>query len=49
MPPGETFLRIGILDEATDKVGTMEIPMTVKKAAANPASTPAPTPASGGH
>jgi hypothetical protein len=45
IPPGETFLRIGILDEATDKVGTMEIPMTVKKTAANPASTPV----SGGH
>ena len=34
LPPGEMFLRVGVLDGVSDKVGTMEIPMTVKKPAA---------------
>lgn len=31
LPPGEIFLRVGILDRVSDKVGTLEIPMTIKK------------------
>jgi len=32
LPPGEIFLRIGILDGVANKVGTLEIPLIVKKA-----------------
>jgi VWFA-related protein len=31
LPPGEMFVRIGILDRVSDKVGTTEIPLTVNK------------------
>jgi VWFA-related protein len=34
LPPGEIFLRVGILDAVADKVGTLEIPLKVSK---NPA------------
>ena len=36
LPPGEIFLRVGILDAVADKVGTLEIPLKVSK---NPART----------
>jgi hypothetical protein len=41
LPPGEMFLRVGILDGVSDKVGTMEIPLTVHKKPAT-AATAAP-------
>jgi VWFA-related protein len=31
LPPGELFLRIGILDTVSNKIGTLEIPLTVPK------------------
>ena len=31
LPPGELFVRVGVLDEATDKVGTLELPLKVAK------------------
>ena len=42
LPAGEIFLRVGVLDRVSDKVGTMEIPLTVKKivAAAAPVVEP---------
>jgi len=38
LPPGETFLRVGVLDGVSDKVGTLEVPLTVPKKLARPAS-----------
>jgi VWFA-related protein len=38
LPPGETFLRVGVLDSVSDKVGTLEIPLTVPRKLARPAS-----------
>jgi hypothetical protein len=38
LPPGETFLRVGVLDSVSDKVGTLEIPLTVPKKLARPAN-----------
>jgi hypothetical protein len=40
LPPGEIFLRVGVLDGGSDKVGTLEIPLNVSKKLARPASTP---------
>ncbi|MGA1982567.1 MAG: VWA domain-containing protein [Acidobacteriaceae bacterium] len=40
LPPGETFLRVGVLDGVSDKVGTLEIPLTVPKKLARAASLP---------
>jgi hypothetical protein len=40
LPPGEVFLRVGVLDGVSDKVGTLEIPLTVPKKLARPASPP---------
>jgi VWFA-related protein len=40
LPAGETFLRVGILDAVSDKVGTLEIPLVVPKNLARPASPP---------
>jgi hypothetical protein len=40
LPPGEIFLRGGILDRVSDKVGTQEIPMTIKKQPAPLAGPP---------
>jgi VWFA-related protein len=37
LPPGEIFLRAGILDAVSQKVGTLEIPLNVTKRAATPA------------
>ena len=37
LPPGEIFLRVGILDAVSQKVGTLEIPLHVAKPAARPA------------
>ena len=42
LPPGQLFLRIGVLDRTSNKVGTLEIPVTIPKnppqrAAAQPA------------
>ncbi len=31
LPPGETFLRVGIRDLTSNKIGTLEIPITVPK------------------
>ncbi len=31
LPPGETFLRVGVLDRTADSTGTLEIPLTVRK------------------
>jgi VWFA-related protein len=31
LPPGQLFLRIGVLDRTSNKVGTLEIPLTVPK------------------
>lgn len=31
LPPGQLFIRVGVLDPATNKVGTLEIPLTVGK------------------
>jgi VWFA-related protein len=31
LPPGKLFLRIGVLDRTSNKVGTLEIPLTVPK------------------
>jgi len=31
LPPGQLFLRVGILDPTSNKVGTLEIPLTVPK------------------
>jgi VWFA-related protein len=31
LPAGQTFVRVGILDEASKKIGTLEIPLTVPK------------------
>jgi hypothetical protein len=31
LPPGELFLRIGVLDGASNRIGTLEIPLTVPK------------------
>jgi hypothetical protein len=41
LPPGEMFIRVGILDGVSDKVGTMEIPLTVSKKPAAAATPPA--------
>jgi hypothetical protein len=38
LPPGEIFLRVGVLDGGSDKVGTLEIPLNVPKKLARPAS-----------
>ncbi len=38
LPAGETFLRVGVLDGVSDKVGTLEIPLTVPRKLARPAS-----------
>jgi VWFA-related protein len=38
LPPGEVFLRVGVLDSVSDKVGTLEIPLIVKKQPATSAS-----------
>ena len=40
LPHGEIFLRAGILDGVSDKVGTLEIPLLVTKNSALPASQP---------
>ena len=40
LPPGETFLRVGVLDSVSDKVGTLEIPLTVPRKLARPAGAP---------
>ena len=31
LPVGQLFIRVGVLDEATDKVGTLELPLKVVK------------------
>jgi len=38
LPLGEVFLRVGVLDGVSDKVGTLEIPLIVKKQPATSAS-----------
>ncbi len=40
LPVGETFLRVGVLDGASDKVGTLEIPLTVPKKLARLVAAP---------
>ena len=46
LPPGEIFLRVGILDAVADKVGTLEIPMVVRK---KPAGTAVQSGGKGGN
>jgi VWFA-related protein len=46
LPHGEIFLRVGILDGVSDKVGTLEIPLTVTGKSVPPPSRPG---ASGGN
>jgi VWFA-related protein len=46
LPHGEIFLRVGILDGVSDKVGTLEIPLTVTGKSAHP---PSPSGGSGGN
>jgi VWFA-related protein len=46
LPPGEMFVRMGILDGVSDKVGTLEIPLTVKK---KTAAAAAPSGGGGGN
>jgi hypothetical protein len=31
LPPGPLFVRVGVLDATSDKVGTLELPLTVGK------------------
>jgi hypothetical protein len=31
LPPGQLFVRVGVLDHSTNKVGTLELPLTVGK------------------
>jgi VWFA-related protein len=45
LPLGEMFVRVGVLDAVSDKVGTMEIPLTVDK---KPETNPAPAAAKPG-
>jgi VWFA-related protein len=40
LPSGEIFLRVGVLDGVSDKVGTLEIPLVVSKKLAKPANQP---------
>jgi len=40
LPPGEMFIRVGVLDGVSDKVGTTEIPLTVHKKPAAAAAAP---------
>ena len=43
LPPGQLFLRVGVLDHTSNKVGTLEIPLTVgKKATTKSDITPVP-------
>lgn len=48
LPPGQISLRIGVLDTTSNKVGTLEIPLSVPEIASHasplPAGTPAPCP-----
>jgi hypothetical protein len=46
LPLGEVFLRLGVLDGVSDKVGTLEIPLIVKK---QPAATAAAQGGNGGN
>jgi hypothetical protein len=34
LPPGQVYLRVGVLDRTSNKVGTLEIPLVVPNAAA---------------
>ena len=43
LPPGQIFLRMGVLDRTSNKVGTLEIPVTVPKNPPQRAAAP-PTP-----
>jgi hypothetical protein len=40
LPAGEIFLRVGVLDSVSEKVGTMEIPLVVSRKLARPAAPP---------
>jgi VWFA-related protein len=48
LPPGQISLRVGVLDNTSNKVGTLEIPLTVaeipKHATPPPPGTPTPCP-----
>jgi VWFA-related protein len=44
LPVGEQFVRLGILDATSDRVGTVEIPLTVQKKSATPVASPAAAP-----
>jgi hypothetical protein len=38
LPPGQLFVRIGVLDRTSNKAGTLEIPLLVGKKSATPAA-----------
>jgi hypothetical protein len=40
LPAGEIFLRVGVLDGVSDKVGTLEVPLVVSRKLAKPAGPP---------
>jgi VWFA-related protein len=44
LPPGQTFLRVGILDKTSNKVGTLEIPVTVPSSSTTHSAATAPNP-----
>jgi hypothetical protein len=43
IPPGEVFLRVGVLDAVSDRAGTLEIPLVVSKKLARTAAPPGGT------
>jgi VWFA-related protein len=43
LPPGQISLRVGILDTTSNKVGTLEIPLTVSPTSSKHGATPPPT------
>jgi len=43
LPQGQLFVRVGVLDPATNKVGTLELPLKVGKSAKNSAGSTAPS------
>jgi hypothetical protein len=40
LPPGDLFLRVGVLDRTSEKTGTLELPLTVGKHAPTPTIVP---------
>jgi VWFA-related protein len=44
LPAGQLFVRVGVLDPVSNKVGTLEIPLRVEKISAAPKSNATPAP-----